>query len=68
MSDDWESGHSGNSENSETSKFPVRWIPSYNFYVQSRNNKSEFFYDTWNRLEVTIRVPGCHFLLCAQNW
>ena len=27
---------------------------SYCFYVQGKNNKSEFFYDTWNCLEVTI--------------
>ena len=28
--------------------------PSYCFYVQGKNDLSEFFYGTWNFLEVTI--------------
>ena len=47
MSDNWVSSHSDNSENSGE-------IRVYCFYVQGKNDKSEFFYDTWNCLEVTI--------------
>ena len=67
MSSDWFSNHSDKSENSETSKFPLRWILRYHFYVQGKNNKSEFFSDTWNCLEVTIRVLSCHFFPVPKN-
>ena len=67
MSGDWVSIHKNKSESSETFKFPVRWILSYHFYVQGKNSKLEFFYYTWNCLEVTIWVLTCHCLPCTQK-
>ena len=47
MSNDWASGHSDNSENSDEYRVIA-------FMYRAKTISSDFFYDTWNCLEVTI--------------
>ena len=54
------SGHSDNSENSGGMQVIA-------FLYKKKNDKSEFFYDTWNCLEVTIPSSELSIFVIYQN-